>query len=142
MTSGFTIGVLVYVILASTCFVWAAEKTAQKFNGQPLRRWQRFLLPAPIIVFLLANLDGLWSLWVYLDTHPGAVADRVSETLAWDSDRLFVVGGALALVMPFLLVRPAWKAVGFAPILWVAHLLWMVFVYAPLLLMSGVPLRD
>jgi hypothetical protein len=142
MTSGPTIGVLVYVILASTLFVWSAEKTAEKFNGKPLQRWQRLLVPVPILIFLVANLDGLWSLWVYLETHPGVVAARYSENQAWSADRFFYVGAGVALVLPFLLVRPAWKAVGFAPILWAAHLVWMLIVWAPLLLISGVPLRN
>ncbi len=92
-------------VAASLLLVRHIERTAQHVRGELLPRWARLLIPIPIILFLLGNLDGVLSLIAYLDDHHGAVPVRYSENQAWNADRFCYAGTVSVVLLPFSLGR-------------------------------------
>lgn len=78
------------------------ERDAKEVRGGLLPRWRRLLIPIPAVIFLVANLDGIFSLMAYIDTHPFAVVARYRENQQWNTDRFFVVGIVASFILPFL----------------------------------------
>ncbi len=118
------------------------ERQAKTINGASVRRWRRILIPLPIALFLLANLDGVLSLRSYLLTHPDAVPARYSENQAWNTDRFLIAALVSVAILPFLLAAKPTNGLRLILPVWGAHTLWIFFAYAPLLLATGVPLQD
>jgi hypothetical protein len=131
-----------WVVIASVALVLLIERGAQRAAGAPLPWWRRLMIPLPIMLFLCANIDGILSLRAYLDMHPNTLPFRYSENQAWNTDRLFNVGIAAAALLPFLITSKLSKLPLLVLGVWFAHVLWIFFALAPLLLATGVPFRD
>jgi hypothetical protein len=116
------------------------QRTAESIYGEPLSRWSRLIIPIPIILFLAANLDGVLSFLAYTDQHPVAVWVRSSRYQAWNADRLFYLGLASLILLPFIL--DGHFSIRLSLHVWIGHFLWLFFPLLPLALASGVPFRD
>jgi hypothetical protein len=136
------IAISIWVLFASIALILLTERYAERAAGSPLAWWRRLAIPLPTALFLIANIDGIVSLRAYLDIHPFAVPARYSENQAWNTDRFFIAGLVAAALLPFLLT----SRFSGLPILvwrvWSGHILWLFFALAPLLLVTGVPLRQ
>ena len=130
------------VAIPSVFLIRMIERSAERIRGGTLSMWRRFLIPLPIVLFLVANIDGVLSLLAYLDTHPGTLAARYSENQAWNADRFFYAGIVAAACLPFVLVAKAYKSPGFIFRVWAGQALWILVPYGPLLMASGVPLAH
>ena len=128
------------VLAASLFLIRYIERTAERIRGDALARWSRLLIPVPIILLLLGNLDGVLSLLAYLEEHPAAVPARYSENQAWNTDRFFYAGMVSAGLLPFGLgCRFSLRLVAQV---WIGFVLWIIFPFSLLLLATGVPLQD
>src|SRR5687768_9429755 len=102
----FPLMVALFVTLPSVLLIRMIERWAEFFRaGASLSRWRRLLIPLPIVLFLVSNLDGIFSLLAYLETHP-TVPARYSENQAWNADRFAYAGAIAAVLLPFFLVNP------------------------------------
>ncbi len=121
----------------------AIERRAERLAGGPLPLSKRVFIPLPIILLLVGNLDGVLSLDAYMQAHPDGVPIRYPGNKQWDADRFPILGFVFLGLQPFFLGAPlVSRAVRLLPVTWVGHLIWMLFPYCPLLLLSGVPLQD
>jgi|GEM_PF-6987092 len=137
----FLIAVLLVVVL-STVLIRAVERDAEKVNGTRLPRGRRWLIPVPILLFLAANVDGVFSLLAYLESHPNAAPYRYSDHQAWSTDRFMIAGLVAVGLLPFLLVRRPYRFPMFVMRTWFVHLVWVLIPFVLLALASGVPLQD
>lgn len=128
------------VTVPSFILIRHIQRTAETVRSEPLSRWSRLLIPVPVILFLAANLDGVFSFLAYISHHPVAVRVRNSQCQAWNADRLFYPGFASLVLLPFLLGDRF--SIRLVLHVWVGHLLWFFFPLVPLALASGVPFRD
>jgi hypothetical protein len=138
----FTIAGIILGTLVSFLLVRDLERRAEAVSGTPLHRWQRLLIRLPIIFFLAANLDDVLSLHSYMRTHPYALPIRYSGNRAWETERGLYAGLISIAILPFLLTRYPGRALRLVPSMCGGHTLWLIFIYGPLLLATGVPLQD
>lgn len=134
------VGFLLLFTAATTWMMLSIEKRSQRLLGGQLSTFQRRLIFVPAGLLLVANLSGAASCRVYWHAHPRAALIRSPEYQAWDSSWIAFAGLA-GIVLPFVLARFSCKAWRVAPCVWGLHFLWP-FLYALLLLQSGVPLQD
>ncbi len=134
--------ITLWVTVLSLLALLALEKLAKRIYGTSLVRWQRWLLPVPMMAFLAANLDGVHSLGAWLETHPGHFAIRYAGNSAWDTLRFAYPGMLGLLFIPCLQKSSFLRVAHFSILWWFFHLLWLFFVLFPLGLATGVPLRD
>lgn len=134
--------VALFVTIPSVLLILIIERGAARICGGAISWRRRYLIPLPIVLLLIANLDGIFSLLAYLETHPTAIPARYSEHQAWDADRFFISGIIAAAFLPFLLISKPYKSPSFILLVWALHALWMLLSYFPLLLATGVPLQH
>ena len=136
---------LIVAILAavpSYFFIRFVEKCVLSVCTAPLSRWRLCMIPLPLVLLLVGNLVAIFSLHAFLDTHPTAVAARYIGNTAWNSDRLVISGLISAALLPLVLVNQSYRHPGFIIRVWAMFALWILFPFAPLLLISGVPLQQ
>ncbi len=129
-------------VIPSWLLILIIERRAVRLWGGPVPLWRRILIPLPIICLLAANLDGVLSLLSYLAAHPHALAIRYEGNQAWDTDRFFYAGLISVGLLPFVIAPTPLRGFLLLPVVWIGHVLWMLFPFGPLLLMSGVPLQQ
>lgn len=134
--------VAILVAVPSYLVIRLVEKCAVSVRKAPLSGWRLYLIPLPLVLLLAGNFDAVLSLLAFLDTHPTAVAGRYSGNEAWNSDRLIIAGLISAAFLPFVLVNQSYQHSGFILRVWAIFALWILFPFAPLLLISGVPLQQ
>jgi hypothetical protein len=137
-----TLTVALFVSIPSVLLILIIERSAKRICGGAISWPRRYLIPLPIVLFLIANLDGVFSLLAYLETHPTAIPARYSENQAWDAERFFNLGIIAVAFLPFFLISKPYKSLGFIFLVWALHALWMLLSYFPLLLATGVPLQN
>ena len=103
----FITGVLLtlWVTSISMLLIVGLERNVCHIRGGPLAAWQRWLIPLPFILLVGWNLDGVFSLQAWLESHPHGRATRNPENQAWDTDRFFVLGKIGAGLVPFAMPR-------------------------------------
>lgn len=138
----FPLIVVLLVAIPSLYLIRMIERSAEQVRGASLSRWRRLLIPLPIVLFLIANLDGVLSLLSYLQTHPWAIPARYSWNRAWNTDRFLYAGFIAVALLPFALVPQPFKSTGLLLRVWVGYALWIFVPFALLLLASGVPLQH
>ncbi|CAN5866857.1 hypothetical protein BH11VER1_BH11VER1_27100 [soil metagenome] len=132
-----------FCIPPSWLLIRAIERCAVSLWGGPLSLWRRILIPLPIICFLAANLDGVLSLLSYLSSHPEVTSvARYEGNQAWDTDRFFNAGLFSVGLLPFVIAPTPLRGFLLLPVVWVGHVLWIMFPFAPLLLATGVPFQQ
>jgi hypothetical protein len=131
-----------FVTIPSTLLIWMIERSAERVRGGRLSRWRRLLIPLPIVLFLVANFDGILSFLSYTETHQSELPFRYSHHQAWSTDRFMYAGMIAAALVPFVLVRQPFKSLGFVLGVWAGYALWLMVPFVPLLLASGVPFRE
>lgn len=132
-----------FCVMPSLLLILMIERRAIRLGGALLPLWRRLLIPLPIFFFLVANLDSVLSLLSYLNTHPGKMfAIRYDGNEAWNTDRFFYAGLFSVGLLPFVIASTPLNGVQLLPVVWMGHVIWMVFPFAPLLLVTGVPLQQ
>ena len=135
------IAFIFWVLVASVALILLTERFAERAAGIPLAWWRRLMIPLPTLLFLSANIDSILSLGAYLDTHHAAPFRYVGQQ-AWDTGRFYIAGLAAAAFLPFLLASRFRGLATLAGEVLCAHFLWLIFAFYPLLLATGMPLRQ
>lgn len=130
-------------ILVAASGIWLVlyvEKRVTELCERNLERWERLMIPIPIILLVAGNLDGAMSLMAFLESNPNSVPVRYPENQAWNADRLGYAAFAALALLPFVLVR--WFSPKFILEVWFAHIIWLMGPFCFLLAASGVPFRS
>lgn len=139
-------GMLTWIAAFSLLCILLMERAVVHTACAPLSRLRRLLIPLPVILLLAANLDGVLSLkaWVEMENikNRAVIPARYSGNEAWDTVRFALAGLIGAAILPFLVTRGFRKKFAVLPAVWTLQFLWFIFVLFPLMLMTGLPLRD
>ena len=140
----FITGVLLtlWVTSISMLLIVGLERNVCHILGCALAAWQRWLIPLPFILLMGWNLDGVFSLQTWLETHPHGRAARYSENQAWDTDRFFVLGEICAGLVPFAMPRKLRQLVRIVPLFCLFYFIWVFAVFGILAIFTGVPMAN
>ena len=134
--------ITLWCIVVSLLFVLAIERYAGHIRRSPLAAWRRWSIPLPIFLLAGGNLDGVFCLEAYLKAHPGVISFRDAKTDAWHVDVLFSAGLLGMMILPLLLSQSLKDARHIAPSIWILFFAWVVLVWCPMAVSTGVPLQD
>lgn len=131
-----------WVVLTGTLLIFGIEKDFARTTGGPLVWWRRWLIPLPVVLMLLSNIDGLLSLQAWLDAEPlRCFPYRYAENEAW-SNHFGVRAFLSVFLIPFFLCRRLVEIFRIGSLWVLGHLLWMMFVLIPLALVTGYPFKQ
>ena len=131
-----------WVTSLSMLLIVGLERRAFRIRGKPLSVWQRWLIPFPLILLVGANLDSILSELAWLEAHPNYYSHRYSDNHAWNTDRFFVLGLIVAVVLPFALSHKSRQLADLVPLFWIGYFVWFLFVWTLLASGTGLPIMS
>ena len=132
-----------WVTLLSMLLIVGLERFACRIRSSPLAAWQRWLIPLPLILLVGWNLDEVFNLQAWLETHPNGFPIRYTKNHA-ARDSIPFAGAAVicAVLIPFTLSNTFRKMGCIVPVFWCGYFLWNFFVLIPLMLGTGFPFKQ
>ena len=134
--------VAIYAVVGSGLTIAVVERFALRAQGGNIPCWRRLLIALPPVLFFVGNLDAILSLNAFIESHPGTLPHRYPGNQAWNTDRLFYAALGAAFLVPFITVFPFLKSLRAVVPIWFAYFVWMMAVFCPVGLATGVPLQD
>lgn len=117
-------------------------KFANEIIGPAWRGWRLWLIPAPLVLFLIGHLSDVLAHAEWHKTHHQWPAWRRTDTVAWSSEGIYWVALAVLVVAPFLITAFSRNGLRFAGWFWMMYFFWIMLVLGPVALATGVSPMD
>ena len=117
-----------WIIISALLAILWIESCAKDATGGPLRKWQRWIIPLPIVLLLAGNFIRVLSLRGFVQPDP--------------SDGILYAGFFGGMMLPFCFGVRLKRLPILVFCIWGGQLLWFALAFAPSLWATGVPLQH